>query len=486
MSDKRGIAAPASSHWSNGEGYSLIETLRARSGEDLRSALYDLVERIMKEVSDTHELNAFISCDGDWLKNQADNLLRRMEKSRELPLAGLPFVVKDNIETRHFATTGGTPAFSDNFARHNATAVQKLLDAGALLVGKTNLHELAFGITSNNGFSGAVHNPWNPELIAGGSSGGTAAAIAAGVVPVGLGTDTGGSARIPAALCGIVGYRPSTGRYSADGVIRISSTRDTIGCMARSVQDVALLDGVIADTEHLLDDVDVKGLRIGIAENPFFVNLEVYVAEQMKALLKRLQEEGAELVRFDANELFELNEKVGFPVVLYETVIELNSYLLHFNRRRPGKSELTLPQLVKEIASPDVRGLLEPLLGDGAIPVAVYQDAVNRWRPKLQRAYANLFERHKIECLLYPTTPLTARPLGQDDEVELNAESVPTFATYIRNCDPSSNAGVPSVTLPVVDRIDRAHLPVGASLDGPIGTDRRLLAIAQAIEALFI
>ena len=202
---------------------------------------------------------------------------RRIDAMRDsgntLPrLAGLPIVVKDNINTANLPTTGGTAALRGVQPKSNAPSLQKLLDAGAIVIGKSNLHELAFGITSTNltPFAGAVKNPYDRTRIPGGSSGGTAAAIAARIVPAGLGTDTGGSTRVPAALCGIVGLRPSVGnggaqrRYTdTNAVVPISHTRDTVGPMARTVADVALLDAVITGSP-LATAVPLRGLRIGV------------------------------------------------------------------------------------------------------------------------------------------------------------------------------------------------------------------------------
>jgi len=463
------------------DGTGLIQKLRALRPEQRSSAMHDLLQEVSKAAGQHADLNALLELDESWVRRQGTDQLARTAKSEDLALLGLPFVVKDNIETRHYATTAGTPALAENYPNKDAPVVQKLLDAGAVLIAKSNLHELAYGITSNNAFLGAVHNPHNPDLIAGGSSGGTAAAVAAGIVPVGLGTDTGGSARIPAALCGVVGFRPSSGRYSSQGLIRISSTRDTPGTMARSVRDIALLDGVIADTEHLLPELELKGLRIGLVESPFMTNLEPAIAERLVEVLNLLDRRGVDLIRVTAPELSELNDKVGFPVVLYETVIELSDYLEQFNdRRTPGSAALTLVELVSRIASPDVRAIVQPLLGEGAIPEGVYREARDHWRPRLQQRYAELFATHSLDCLLYPTTPLTARPIGQDQEVELNGEWVPTFATYIRNCDPGANAGIPSISIPSV--MLSTELPIGLSLDGAEGSDRRLLAIAGAVE----
>jgi mandelamide amidase len=189
------------------------------------------------------------------------------------PLAGLAIVVKDNINIRGLPTTAGTPALQRSCPATTAPSVQKLIDAGAIVVGKTNMHELGYGATSINlaSFAGPVRNPYAFDMIAGGSSGGTAAAISSRIVTCGLGTDTGGSCRIPAALTGIVGFRPSVGnggsqrRYHDElAVVPISHTRDTIGPLGRSVADVTLLDSIITGVPRARP-VELPGLRVGIA-----------------------------------------------------------------------------------------------------------------------------------------------------------------------------------------------------------------------------
>jgi mandelamide amidase len=188
-------------------------------------------------------------------------------------LAGVPIAVKDNIDVLPFPTTGASPALLDHMPRVDAPVVTRLRTAGAVIIGKTSLHELAFGITSNNAHFGAMPNPFDATRVPGGSSGGSALVLARGVVPLALGSDTGGSARIPAAFCNVVGLRPTTGRYPGEGVLNLSPTRDTIGPMATTIQDVAALDAVISgETAHVLDGRPLRlraaarlGLRYGLS-----------------------------------------------------------------------------------------------------------------------------------------------------------------------------------------------------------------------------
>ena len=437
--------------------------------------IQDVIQKVVERVAQTNRLNAFISVNRTLALSQAEQLDASLSGQNPLALHGLPIAVKDNIDTKDYRTTGGTPALANSHPAVNAVAVEKLVDAGAIVVGKTNLHELAYGITNNNNFFGPAYNPYNQALIPGGSSGGTAVAVAARVVPAGLGTDTGGSARIPAALCGICGFRPSTGRYPGQGVINISHTRDTVGTFARSVEDIQLLDRVLTGDDRR-ETVVPEQLRIGIPAVPFYSELAEDLADIVRIALERLQNANLTLLHRDMEGVFELNEKVGFPIVLYETIPDLQSYLSSHNLA------LDIETLIENIASRDVKDIIKPLLGEGAIPVSVYQDAKNNYRPQLQQLYQDYFDRHGLDAIIYPTTPLTARPVGQDDSVQLNGSMVPAFPTYIRNCDPSANAGIPSLSIPAGLTGDK--LPVGLSIDGPAGSDRKLLAIGAAIQAI--
>ena len=391
-------------------------------------------------------------------------------------LSVFSLVIKDNINVAGMPTTGCTPALAGNIANSSATAVQRLENAGATVVAKSNMHELAYGITSNNAFSGPTRNPYDPTKIAGGSSGGTAAAIACGAVRAGLGTDTGGSARIPAALCGICGFRPTTGRYPADGVLQISRTRDTIGPLATSIGDIRMLDQVLANALCVAPEVELAELRLGVARDSFLADLDSDVSEVMDATLDVLRAHNVQIIDIDATSIFKINEKVGFPVVLFETPRDIETYL------SDNHVGINLDELIASVASPDVSEILQQTIGENAIPIEVYQEALFKHRPELQAEFSTLFSTKKLDALAYPTTPLAASLIGQDENVWLNGQEVPTFLTYIRNCDPSANAGIPSVTLPM--GLSSDALPIGLSLDGPMASDGNLLAIAQAIEAI--
>jgi Asp-tRNA(Asn)/Glu-tRNA(Gln) amidotransferase A subunit family amidase len=445
-------------------------TLRS---EDLVRALVDMAER-------RRDLNAFITFDRERAlaaARKADGLAAR--KSFAGPLHGVPIVVKDNIHVAGLPSSAGTPGLRTFVPARNALVAEKLIRAGAIVLGKTNLHELAFGITSNNATFGPARNAYDPTRIAGGSSGGTGNAIAARMAPAGLGSDTGGSVRIPAALNGITGLRPTLGRYSQEGITPIAHTRDTAGPMAREVADLVLLDTIVTGARDKVAPAPLSGLRVGVPRAVFWNNLDAETERLATAALDRLRGAGVLVVDVDMPGLAELNGKVSFPVALYEANVDLSRYLKRY------RIPLDIKGLAERIASPDVKGLFASAILPGAkeaIPEKVYRDALAA-RPTLQRLYAETFKAHGIAALVFPTTPLPAAPIGDDQTTKLNGADVPTFPTFIQNTDPGSNAGIPGLTVPI-GRTE-AGLPVGLELDGPAGSDRRLLGIGLALEALF-
>ena len=461
----------------------LIDLTVAQAAAALREracSCREYVGAVVARCEAMAELNAFVSHDWDALIASAGAV--DAGSGAGGPLAGVPLALKDNIDTATLTTSGATGALAGVVAPRNAPVAAALFDAGALLGAKANMHELAFGITNNNAVTGPARNPWNPSMIPGGSSGGTAVAVAARMMPGGIGTDTGGSVRVPAALCGIAGFRPSVGRYSGAGIIPISHTRDTAGPLARTVADLRLLDAVMAGTG--VDDAkrgpgrapvpELRGLRLGVPRAAFYAALETGVAAEADRVLELLAGHGVTLVEADIAQVAELNAAVGFPVALYEFVRDLPRYLA------ANGLDLSMDDVLEGIGSPDVRGVVASQLGADAMPEAVYRQALDVERPRLRRAYASYFEEHAVDAVIFPTSPVAARPVGDDETIELNGERVPTFPTFIRNTDPGSNAGIPGVSVPT--GLTAAGLPVGMEIDGPVGSDERLLAVAAAVE----
>ena len=252
---------------------------------------------------------------------------QRQHGERLGPLHGVPIALKDNFDTADFTTTAGTPALAAHRPTRNAAVVQRLLDAGALILGKANMQELAFGPTSNNAAFGPVRNPYDRSRIPGGSSGGTAALVAARLAPAGLGTDTGGSVRVPASLSGVVGFRPTTLRWPQDGIVPISHTRDTAAPIARCVADCALLDGIVTGDPTSLAPINLEGLRLGVPRGHFWDDLDAEVEAILADALARLAAAGVVLVEGDMADVAALDAAAGFPVALYEFVTDLDRYL---------------------------------------------------------------------------------------------------------------------------------------------------------------
>ena len=432
-------------------------------------------------------LNAMIALDESGALAAAREVdIKRRAGAALGPLAGLPIVVKDNINTKNLPTTGGTPSLRNNRPSSHAPSLQKLIDAGAIVLGKANLHELAFGITSTNfaPFAMAVKNPYDRTRIPGGSSGGTAAAIAARFAPAGLGTDTGGSTRVPAALCGIAGLRPSVGNggaqrryHNPNAVVPISRTRDTVGPMARSVRDIALLDAVITGRATAMA-AGLMGLRIGTPAT-FWTGLQGAVASVMSAARGKLVAAGVVFVDVDIVGLVALNNQVSFQIALHEPIADIAAYIA-----ANGVPGLDLAGLAAQVASPDVRGAFGAILGD--VFGAAYPDAINVHRPQMQALYARYFSDNALDAMWFPTTILAAAPIDAvagSSTVSIDGGApVDTFGTYIRNTDPGSNAGIPGLSIPA--GMTGGGLPVGLEIDGPVGSDDRLIAIGMAIEAV--
>jgi mandelamide amidase len=435
-------------------------------------------EALLAQCAARADLNAFITLDPEAVRTaaRAADALRAAGEPLGL-LHGLPVPVKDSINTADLPTTAGTRALHDFYPARDASVVAKVKAAGGYVLGKTNLHELSLGWTSTNLAYGAVRNPWDPARIPGGSSGGTAAAVAAGMAPLGLAEDTQGSIRVPAALCGITGFRPSTGRYPSDGCAPISPLFDQIGPHARDVADLILFDTVITGDAAPVAAPPPETLRLGMARDYFFAGLDPALEAAVEAALAKLRAAGVTIIEADLPGLGDLIGAITLAVQVHDVLPALAAWLA------ASGAAISLDTLLAQV-SPDVMALLNHFAVPGApaaIPEAEYLAARDSHRPALRALLARWFADNRVDAMLLPGTMAPATPIGADATVRIGGVEVPFPVVMGRNIAPGSTAGLPGLVLPAGLA---EGLPVAIELDGPEGTDRRLLGIGLTVEAL--
>jgi len=448
-----------------------------------------LAEAYLERITDLDpSLHAYLHVDGGAVRAEARRWDERYAGGEELPpLAGLPIAVKDLICTRGVPTTCGSRILEGWRPPYDATVIARLRRAGAILLGKTNMDEFAMGSSTENSAYGPTRNPWNHERVPGGSSGGSAAAVAAGLAPWALGTDTGGSIRQPAALCGIVGLKPTYGRVSRYGLVAYGSSLDQIGPLTRTVEDAALLLEVLAGWDPLdatsadlpVPDLratlsgGVKGLRIGVAREGMGEGLEAGVREAVQKAIQLLADLGA------------IVDEIALPTIGYAlptyyllATAEASSNLARFDGVRHG---LRVPadDIIDLFSRTRDRGFgaevkRRIMLGTYALSAGFYeayylkaQRARTLVRQDFERAFA------AVDLVLLPTSPTVAFPLGArvDDPLQMYLADIFTI--------PVNLAGLPGISIPCGFG---GGLPVGLQLVGRAFDEATLLRAAAAYE----
>lgn len=436
-------------------------------------AAADYIDHLLARVERTRDLNVMIACDPKAVIAAAEQTdLRRTSGKLQRVLDGIPVVVDDWIDVAGLPTTGGTPGLEGYRPAQDAASVAALRTAGAIFLGKTNIHELALGVTGNNYYIGPARNPYAPDRIAG-PSGGAAAAIASGVAPLGLVVDTRGGARISAALCGCVGFRPTHGRYQLEGTLPISSTRDAIGVIARSVDDIALVDRVLTGERVSSPPADLAGLRLAVPRAFYFEHLDAGVAALTERAITILRDADCVLIERSLARVDSIERDAGMTIAFAELARQLPDYL-----HRAGMPDFA--DVAAKIASPDVRALIEKILSSTVDPEH-YRHALRKLRPGIRHVFADYFGAVQAVAAIVPTVPLPAPQIGDDDTTRLGDALVPVFETVARNTAAASIAGIPAISLPI--GLTAEGLPVGLELIGPAGSDQALLAAARAVAA---
>jgi len=436
------------------------------------------------------ELNAFLEIDREGALGCADELdaLSQTEKEK-LPLVGVPIAIKDNICVRGLQTSCGSRILGPYHPPYNATAIERLLAAGAVIIGKTNCDEFAMGSSNENSAFGAVKNPWDTSRVPGGSSGGSAAAVAAGIVPVALGSDTGGSVRQPASLCGVVGIKPTYGRVSRYGLVAFGSSLDQIGVLGRRAADASTVLGIIAgrdkhdattaevpvpDYTARLDG-EIKGLRIGVSSALVGEGLDPEVRGVVNKAIDAYRALGAEIVEIDLP-----HAKYAIAVYYIIATAEASSNLARYDGVRygfrveePGPLREMYRRTRDEGFGPEVKRRI--MLGTYVLS-AGYYDAyylkAQKVRALIKQDFTRAFEN--CDAILTPTSPTPAFRLGEkvDDPLAMYLSDVYTVTANL--------AGVPGINVP--SGLTSGGLPIGLQLIGPYWSEETLFRLAHAYQ----
>jgi aspartyl-tRNA(Asn)/glutamyl-tRNA(Gln) amidotransferase subunit A len=446
----------------------------AATAEALRARRVSSVELITAAIERTRrldpQLRAFITVTAQQALEQAREADRELASGSDRgPLHGIPIALKDLFATRGVLTTAGSLVYKDYRPDFDATVVERLRAAGAISLGKLNMHEMAYGITSANPHFGPVCNPWDLARSPGGSSGGSAAVVATNIVPMAMGTDTGGSIRIPASFCGTVGIKPTYGRVSRYGVLPLGYSLDHMGPLTRTVRDAALVLNAIAGPDPrdpsssrrpVVDYVpesncSIRGLRIGVPENFFFDRLDTGVESAVRGAIARAESMGASVRPVRVPDMDALNA-VARMVLLAEA------------------SAVAAPVLDRrELLGPDVRALFD----QGRLVPAVDYINAQRLRKRMRREFDAIW--NDVDCLFTPTTPNTAPKIGETTVMLGGKEEDVRLATT-RLLRGINALGYPALSMPC--GLSGSGMPVGLQIIGPAFEEARILRAGAALE----
>jgi aspartyl-tRNA(Asn)/glutamyl-tRNA(Gln) amidotransferase subunit A len=445
----------------------------------------ELTEHFLKRISEYDTtINSFITVNTQAIE-QAKLADRQRADNKAYPLTGVPIAQKDIFCTKDMRTSCGSKMLDNFISPYDATLIEKCHQSGLVMLGKTNMDEFAMGSSNENSFYGAVKNPWDLKRVPGGSSGGSAAAVAARLAPAATGTDTGGSIRQPAAFCGLTGLKPTYGRVSRYGMIAFASSLDQGGPMTQTAEDAALLMNVITgfdpkdstsiqrDDEDFTRDLNrsLKGLKIGLPVQYFNQDLNPYIASTIEEAAKQLEKQGATLKKVQLP-----NCNMSIPVYYVVAVAECSSNLARYDGVRYGyrcENPKDLLDLYKRSRSEGFGDEVKRriMLGTYALSSGYY-DAyylkAQKVRHKISEEFQTVFK--DVDCILGPTTPHTAFNIGEkiNDPISMYLSDMYTTSANL--------AGLPAINLPAGFS---QNLPVGMQLIGNYFTEAKLLNIGH-------
>ncbi len=435
----------------------------------------DLVELCLKRINKYNpSLNPFITV----LNEQAHADAERVEKDIRQgidrgPLQGIPFSIKDIIFAKGVRCTAGSRIMSNYISKIDATVVARMRKAGAILLGTNNLNEFASGITGINPLYGSSKNPWNIHRISGGSSGGSAVAVATGMVPVSLGTDTGGSIRVPSSLCGVVGLKPTYGTVSKYGVMDLAPSLDHVGCITRSAWDAAAVLHIIAGNEPLdliREDQNIPGYRKAVAETK---NKKLSVGLPRQYFFDYLQEEVKDIIN-------NFIDTIGLADSIVEINIEKTDKIYESWRtiRFAEATEIHLKWLKTKADdySKDVRKMLL----EGAQIAAIDYIRAHKLRNEIKNEFLRLLK--KVDVIIVPTTILPAPSFDDLQVTNINGKLIEIREALLRNTIAFNSTGLPAISIPVGLTKDR--MPVGVQIVGSLFEEEKLLSVAYKYECI--
>jgi aspartyl-tRNA(Asn)/glutamyl-tRNA(Gln) amidotransferase subunit A len=432
----------------------IARSLRRRTVSPL-----ELVDAYSRRIDQASGLQAFITLPGERARREARRAERRLARGEPGALLGVPIAVKDLFATRGVRTTAGSRILKDWLPTRDAAVVARLRAAGAIIFGKTNLHEFAYGVSNANPWWGIARNPHDPRRSPGGSSGGSAIAVVAGLCAGAIGSDTGGSIRVPASLCGCVGLKPTFGLIPLDGTFPLGWSLDHAGPLARTVDDAGLLLDVMTgmDAGRRARRTATRGLRVGVLRGPIIQKAQPRIAQQVDAAAAALRRRGLGVREVSIPEM-------EWTVATQLVTLRAEASAVHSRwiRTRP------------RAYAADVRTRLQL----GALVAGADYVLAQRMRDRLRAAMGRVFQ--EVDVLLLPTTPITA-PLVGERTVRWRSGEEPVDGALVRLTAPFNLTGLPALSVPFGRA---AGLPVGVQVVGQWMDEARVLAVGGLIEEL--